>query len=123
MARATDVFYFVALLNLAILKVSGVYVCPSTTTILYDMEPCMPSVEGAYPDPPNEDCCFVVRTTEPSCLCSAFSGYKNSPSINERAALTLPRLCGKVVPFNFTCNGDPVPSGVELPRTRKLKLL
>jgi hypothetical protein len=107
MPRATYVLCstLVALLNLAIQEVSGLYLCPPPTTTLGAMEPCMRSVEGAHPDPPNEDCCYVVRTTEPGCLCTAFAGYKNSPSINERAALTLPKLCGRIVPFNFSCNG------------------
>lgn len=94
------------LLNLPTLElVSGLYLCPPAITTLGTMGPCMPSVEGAYPDPPTDDCCYVVRSTEPGCLCMAFSGYKNSRSINEKAALNLPHLCGRAVPVNFTCNG------------------
>ncbi|XP_073390443.1 uncharacterized protein [Physcomitrium patens] len=109
------------MITFAMELVSGLYLCPTPLEVWATLESCMPSIEGPRPVPPNAGCCYVIRTTEPSCYCNAFAGYENSPSINERYAMSLPEQCGRVMPANFTCNGIRVPSSV-LPPGRKLKL-
>ena len=91
-------------LVLAMAVSAGVVPCASNT--LSSLEPCLTAVTGRTPQSPTEECCRVIRSTEPTCLCSAVSAYEKYPAVDVPQALLLPKTCGRLIPAGFTCNGQ-----------------
>ena len=83
---------------------AGVVPCASNT--LSTLEPCLTAVTGRTPQSPTEECCRVIRSTEPTCLCGAVSIYEKYPEVDVPQALLLPKTCGRLIPAGFTCNGQ-----------------
>lgn len=91
-------------LVLAMAVSAGVVPCASNT--LSTLEPCLTAVTGRIPLSPTEECCRVIRSTEPTCLCGAVSAYEKYPEVDVPRALLLPKTCGRLIPAGFTCNGQ-----------------
>lgn len=91
-------------LVLAMAVSAGIVPCASNT--LSTLEPCLTAVTGRTPQSPTEECCRVIRSTEPTCLCGAVSIYEKYPEVDVPRALLLPKTCGRLIPAGFTCNGQ-----------------
>ncbi|KAL3689178.1 hypothetical protein R1sor_015487 [Riccia sorocarpa] len=78
--------------------------------LLTPFRPCISSVIGKKPSAPTAACCSAVKKTDLGCLCKAFTSLKlpGGIKIDIKAAITLPKKCGRNVPVNYKCNGQGV---------------
>ncbi|KAG0597706.1 hypothetical protein M758_12G015400 [Ceratodon purpureus] len=87
----------------------------SCSSDLSPYKPCMPAVLGVAPPMPTIDCCKVIKAADISCLCTTVAAA-DIPSLNQEAALMLPKHCGAISPDSQTCGKH----GAVNPLARKL---